>query len=82
MVRHLEALLQKSGERVLAYPLAPMRQRRAVERGNSWRNTTSPQKHWKHLALAQPLIGEVVHVLEDQHPATNRVGKSGCTPTR
>jgi hypothetical protein len=41
-VGHREALLQQGGDLLLTQPLAPARERRAIN-GSSCRNTTSPQ---------------------------------------
>lgn len=70
-VRHREALLQQRGELLLTQPLAPAGQRRAVKR------QLVPEHHFSaeileirvlHPPVAQRLIGEIVHVFEDQQP--------------
>ena len=68
-VRHRKALLQQRGDLLLAQPLAPARQRRAIER------RLVAEHHFAaevlkirvlHPAVAQRLVGEIVHVLEDE----------------
>jgi hypothetical protein len=70
-VRHRKALLQQRGELLLTQPLAPPRQRRAIKR------QLVPEHHFPaevlviwvlHPSSAQLLVGEVVHVLEDEQP--------------
>jgi len=68
-VRHRKALLQQRGELFLTQSLTPARQRRAIKRKRV------PEHHFPaevlvirvfHPAIAQLLIGEVVHVLENE----------------
>src|SRR6202453_1655355 len=85
-VRHREALLQQRGALLLAPPLAPARQWRAIEGTSCW-NTVSPQKYWKygfsthrsHSVSSDRLC----MCLRISSPATSRVGNGGCPgPTR
>ena len=70
-VRHRKALLQQRGELLFTQPLPPARQRRAIKR------QLMPEYHFPaevlvirvlHPASAQLLIGEVVHVFDDEQP--------------
>src|SRR4030095_7727429 len=70
-VGHRKALLQQRGDLLLTQPLAPARERRAIKR------QLVPEHHFPaevleirvlYPSLAQRLVGEVVHVLEDQQP--------------
>src|SRR6266480_6239798 len=70
-VGHRQALLQQRGDLLLTQPLAPARQRRAIK----WQLV--PEHHlpaevleiWVlHPSLAQRLVGEVVHMLENEQP--------------
>src|SRR2546423_2117580 len=70
-VGHREALLQQRGDLLLTQPLAPARQRRAIK----WQLV--PEHHLPtevleirvlHPSLAQRLVGEVVHMLENEQP--------------
>ena len=70
-MRHRKALLQQRRNLLLAQPLAPARQRRAIER------RLVAEHHFAaevlkirvlHPAVAQRLVGEIVHVLEDEQP--------------
>ena len=68
-MRHREAFLQQRGDLLRAQPLAPAGQRRAIER------QVVPERHLAAEILkirvldppvAQPLVREIVHVLEDE----------------
>src|SRR5262245_61443651 len=68
-VGHREALLQQRGDLLLTQPLAPARERRAIK----WQLV--PEHHFPtevleirvlHPSLAQRLVGEVVHMLENE----------------
>src|SRR6516165_3265261 len=70
-VGHREALLQQRDDLLLTQPLAPARERRAIK----WRLV--PEHHFPtevleirvlHPSLAQRLVGEVVHMLENEQP--------------
>ena len=70
-VRHREALLQQRRDLLLTQPLAPARQRRAVK----WQLV--PEHHFAaeileirvlYPPVAQRLVREIVHVLEDEQP--------------
>src|SRR5262249_19913821 len=68
---HREALLQQRDDLLLTQPLAPARERRAIK----WQLV--PEHHFPtevleirvlHPSLAQRLVGEVVHMLENEQP--------------
>jgi hypothetical protein len=68
-VRHRKALLQRRGELLFTQPLTPAGQRRAIKRKRV------PEHHFPaevlvirvlYPAIAQLLIGEVVHALENE----------------
>src|SRR5262245_46623066 len=70
-VGHREALLQQRDDLLLTQPLAPARERRAIK----WQLV--PEHHLPtevleirvlHPSLAQRLVGEVVHMLENEQP--------------
>src|SRR5262249_25308212 len=70
-VGHRKALLQQRGDLLLTQPLAPARERRAIKR------QLVPEHHFPtevleirvlHPPVAQRLVGEVVHVLENEQP--------------
>src|SRR5438067_3807190 len=70
-VGHREALLQQRDDLLLTQPLAPARERRAIK----WQLV--PEHHFPtevleirvlHPSLAQRLVGEVVHMLENEQP--------------
>src|SRR5215471_15606667 len=70
-VSHREALLQQRDDLLLTQPLAPARERRAIK----WQLV--PEHHFPtevleirvlHPSLAQRLVGEVVHMLENEQP--------------
>src|SRR5262249_9970808 len=70
-VGHRKALLQQRGDLLLTQPLAPARERRAIKR------QLVPEHHFPtevreirvlHQLLAQRLVGEVVHMLENEQP--------------
>jgi hypothetical protein len=66
---HRKALLQQRRNLFLTQPLAPARQRRAIERCRVLEHHFAAEIlkiRVLHPAVAQRLIGEVVHVLEDQ----------------
>ena len=68
-VRHRKALLQQRRNLLLTQPLAPARQRRAIKRCRVLEHHFAAEIleiRVLHPAVAQRLIGEVVHVLEDQ----------------
>jgi hypothetical protein len=68
-VCHRKALLQQRRNLFLTQPLAPACQRRAVKRCRvlEYHFAAEVLKIWVlHPSVAQRLIGEVVHVLEDQ----------------
>jgi len=70
-MRHRKALLQQGGELLLAQPLAPARQRGAVERQFVPEHRLAAEEleiRVLHPARAQHLVGQIVHVLEDQEP--------------
>src|SRR5215472_4837995 len=69
LVRHRQALLNQSDEVFLTEPLSPMRQRRALER----QFVTEAHLTAEELVIrvlqptrTQHLVGQVVHVLEDE----------------
>ena len=71
LVRHVEALLEQRLELGLAQPLAPARQRRAVERqpvAEAHLAAEILEIGVLHPARAQRLVGQAVHVLEDHQP--------------
>src|SRR2546430_1866807 len=70
-VGHREALLQQRADLLLTQPLAPARERRAIK----WQLV--PEHHFPtevleiwvlHPSLAQRLVGEVVHMFENEQP--------------
>src|SRR5438067_6531970 len=70
-VGHREALLQQRDDLLLTQPLAPARERRAIK----WQLV--PEHHFPtevleirvlHPSLAQRLVGEVVHMFENEQP--------------
>src|SRR5262249_21745057 len=70
-VGHREALLQQRGDLFLTQPLAPARERRAIK----WQlvlehhfPTEVLEIRVLHPSLAQRLVGEVVHMLENEQP--------------
>jgi hypothetical protein len=68
-VCHRKTLLQQRRNLFLTQPLAPARQRRAVKRCRVLEHHFAAEvlKIWVlYPSIAQCLIGEVVHVLEDQ----------------
>jgi hypothetical protein len=72
LVRHRQALLEERDQLRLAQPLAPMRQRRTVER----QLVAEAQFAAEELVIrvlqparAQHLVRQIVHVLQDQQPA-------------
>ena len=70
-VGHREALLQQRGDLLLAQPLAPAAQRRAIERRLVLERHLSAkilEIRVLHPAGAQHFVGEVVHVFEDEQP--------------
>ena len=69
--RDVQALLDQRDELLLAHPLAPARQRRAVERRLVLEELLAAEQLEIGVLdppLAQRLVGEVVHVLEDRQP--------------
>src|SRR5262249_1758721 len=84
-----EALLQQRDDLLLTQPLAPARERRAIK----WQLV--PEHHLPtevleirvlHPSLAQRLVGEVVHMLENEQPGhqprrQRRLPASRPTPT-
>ena len=71
-MRHRKALLQQRGNLLLAQSLSPARQRRAIER------RLVAEHHFAaevlkirvlHPPVAQHLVGEIVHVLENEQPS-------------
>jgi hypothetical protein len=71
LVRHRQALLQQADQLLFAQALAPMGQRRAVER----QFVTEAQFAAEELVIrvlqparAQRLVRQIVHVLQDQQP--------------
>ena len=71
LVRHRQALLEQRDQLLLAQPLAPMRQRRTVER----QLVAEAQFAAEELVIrvlqparAQHLVRQIVHVLQDQQP--------------
>src|SRR5262249_19220608 len=86
-VGHREALLQQRGDLLLAQPLAPARERRAIK----WQLV--PEHHFPtevleirvlHPSLARRLVGEVVHMLENEQPGhqPRRQRRVPAGPTR
>ena len=70
-MRHRKALLQQRDDLLLTQPLAPAGQRRAIKR------QIVPEHHFPaeileirvlHPTVAQQLVGQVVHVLDDEQP--------------
>jgi hypothetical protein len=79
-VRHRKTLLQQRSELLFTQPLPPARQRRAIKR------QLVPEHHFPaevlvirvlHPSSAQLLVGEIVHVLEDEQP-----GHQSCRQRR
>src|SRR5215467_7097311 len=70
-VGHREALLQQRDDVLLTQPLAPARERRAIKRQLVLEHHFPAEvlEIWVlYPSVAQRLVGEVVHVLEDQQP--------------
>ena len=70
-VRHRKALLQQRRNLLLTQPLAPARQRRAIERCRVLEHQFSAEVleiRILHPPVAQRFVREIVHVLEDQQP--------------
>ena len=67
----VQAFLDQRDELLLAHALAPARHRRAVERQRVLKELLAAEQLIIRVldpALAQNLIGEVVHMLEDRQP--------------
>jgi hypothetical protein len=67
--RHVQALLNQRDELLFAHPLPPARQRRAVERRLVLEELLAAEQLEIRVLdppLAQRLVGQVVHVLEDR----------------
>ena len=81
-VRDRKALLQERRELLLAQPLAPARQRRAVERRARAGTPLAAEVleiRVLHPALAQRLVASrLCMCLRMNRPATSRVGNGGC----
>ena len=82
LVRHRQALLKQRGELFLAEALAPVRQRRAVER----QPVAEAQFAAEELVIrvlqparAQCLVRQIVHVLQDQQPGHQPGGQAGLS---
>jgi hypothetical protein len=85
LVRHRQALLDQRHQRLLAEPLAPMRQGRAVER----QPVAEAQLTAKELVIrvlqparAQHFVRQIVHVLQDKQPRHQTGRQAGLARTR
>ena len=81
LVRHRQALLDQGHQLLLAQPLAPMRQRRALER----QSVAEAQFAAEELVIrvlqparAQNLVRQVVHVLQDEQTRHQPRRQGGC----
>ena len=84
----IQALREQGGELLLAHALAPARHRRAVERQSVLKELLAAEQLIIGVldpALAQNLVGEVVHMLEDRQPChlkANAEHSSGAASAR